>query len=88
MGCTEYTEAQREWMIQRRAFCLAQIPPPVLPEKIDIREIARAADKTLQQMGIASPSGEAFRGSGCKLSLRQPPNTITSPEQQNNLSKA
>lgn len=88
MGCTEYTEAQREWMIQRRAFCLAQIPPPVLPEKIDIREIARAADKTLQQMGIASPSGEAFRGSGCKLSLRQPPNTITSPEQQNNLLKA
>lgn len=63
---TEYTEAQREWMIQRRAFCLAQIPPPVLPEKIDIREISRAADKTLQQMGIACPSGEAFRGSGCK----------------------
>ena len=83
MGCSEYTEAQREWMIQRRAFCLAQVRTPVPPEKIDIGEISRAADKTLQQMGIACPSGEAFRGSASKqitARLRQGTNATTPPE--------
>ncbi|EKR5655960.1 PerC family transcriptional regulator [Escherichia coli] len=82
MGNSEYTEAQREWMIQRRAFCLAQIPPPASPEKIDIREISRAADKTLQQMGIACPSGEAFRSSISKkrLPVWQTPDVVIAPE--------
>ncbi|WP_141220151.1 PerC family transcriptional regulator, partial [Escherichia coli] len=40
---------------------LAQISPSVLPEKLDISEVAKAADETLKLMGIASPSGEVFR---------------------------
>ncbi|ENT2754035.1 PerC family transcriptional regulator [Escherichia coli] len=32
MGYSEYTEARREWMRQRRAFCLARIPPPAEAE--------------------------------------------------------
>lgn len=82
MGYSEYTEAQREWMRQRRAFCLARIPPPALPEKIDIREISGAADRTLQQMRIASLSEDVFRGSISKqrLSVWQIPGTIISPE--------
>ncbi|HAV8660974.1 PerC family transcriptional regulator [Escherichia coli] len=89
MGRSEYTEAQREWMRQRRAFCLARIPPPVLPEKIDIREISRAADRTLQQMGIASPSGDVFRSSisNQNLPVWQIPDTVISPEQQRNSPK-
>ncbi|STE83710.1 transcriptional regulator [Escherichia coli] len=38
----------------------ADIVPP-LPEKLDISEVAKAADATLRRMGIASPSGEVFR---------------------------
>ncbi|WP_250881898.1 PerC family transcriptional regulator [Escherichia coli] len=61
MGSFEYTEAQREWLLLRRNYCLAQISPSALPEKLDISEVARAADATLKRMGIASPSGEVFR---------------------------
>ncbi|HIE1976916.1 PerC family transcriptional regulator [Escherichia coli] len=61
MGSFEYTEAQREWLLRRRNYCLAQISPSVLPEKLDISEVAKAADETLKLMGIASPSGEVFR---------------------------
>lgn len=61
MGNFEYTEAQREWLLLRRNYCLAQISSPVLSEKLDISEVAKAADATLRQMGIASPSGEVFR---------------------------
>lgn len=35
--------------------------PPPPPEKLDIRDVAKAADATLKQMGIVRPSGEAFR---------------------------
>lgn len=35
--------------------------PPPPPEKLDIRDAAKAADATLKQMGIVRPSGEAFR---------------------------
>lgn len=71
MSCSEYTESQREWIVQRRTFCLTQIRSPVLPEKFDIREISRAADKTLQMMGIASPAGEVFRSSVRKQSFAE-----------------
>ena len=62
MGNVECTEAQREWLLLRREYCLAQIAsPPPPPEKLDIRDVAKAADATLRRMGIASPSGEVFR---------------------------
>ncbi len=61
MGNFECTEAQREWLLLRRNFCLVQISPPPPPEKLDISEVAKAADATLRRMGIASPSGEVFR---------------------------
>lgn len=61
MGNFECTEAQREWLLLRREYCLAQIASPPPPEKLDIRDVAKAADATLRRMGIASPSGEVFR---------------------------
>ncbi|EGP6251773.1 PerC family transcriptional regulator [Escherichia coli] len=61
MGNFECTEAQREWLLLRRNYCLAQISSPSLPETLDISEVAKAADATLKQMGIARPSGEVFR---------------------------
>ncbi|WP_311395994.1 PerC family transcriptional regulator, partial [Escherichia coli] len=33
MGNVECTEAQREWLLLRRNYCLAQISSPPLPEK-------------------------------------------------------
>ncbi|CTY37137.1 transcriptional regulator [Escherichia coli] len=51
MGDVEYTEAQREWIRQRREYCLMQLPPQMLPEKLDVSEVARAADATLLRMG-------------------------------------
>lgn len=61
MGNFECTEAQREWLLLRRNYCLAQISSPPPPEKLDIRDVAKAADATLKRMGIDRPSGEAFR---------------------------
>ncbi|MEB5958330.1 PerC family transcriptional regulator [Escherichia coli] len=61
MGDFECTEAQREWLLLRRNYCLAQISPPTPVEKLDIRDVAKAADATLRRMGITSPSGEIFR---------------------------
>ncbi|HAP0124637.1 TPA: PerC family transcriptional regulator [Escherichia coli] len=61
MGNFECTEAQREWLLLRRNHCLAQISSPQPSEKLDISEVAKAADATLRRMGIASPSGEVFR---------------------------
>ncbi|EOU4522880.1 PerC family transcriptional regulator, partial [Escherichia coli] len=52
MGNVECTEAQREWLLLRRNYCLAQISSPPLPEKLDISEVAKAADATLRRMGI------------------------------------
>lgn len=52
MAGSEYTEGQREWLLRRRAYCLTRICPPVQPEKVDICEVAKAADKTLKRMGI------------------------------------
>ncbi|EET7734221.1 PerC family transcriptional regulator [Escherichia coli] len=46
MGNVECTEAQREWLLLRRNYCLAQISSPPLPEKLDISEVAKAADAT------------------------------------------
>ncbi|WP_407906715.1 PerC family transcriptional regulator [Escherichia coli] len=61
MGNVECTDAQREWLLRRRAYCMAQTTSHVLNEKMNIRGVAKAADATLRRMGIASPSGEVFR---------------------------
>ncbi|ELO4999915.1 PerC family transcriptional regulator [Escherichia coli] len=61
MGNFECTEAQREWLLLRREYCLAQIVPPALPEKLDISEVSKAADATLMQMGLARKNGAMFR---------------------------
>ncbi len=54
MGNFEFTEVQREWLLRRREYCLAQISPPAHSDKLDIAEVARAADATLKRMGIRS----------------------------------
>lgn len=48
-------------VVVAQELLLAQISSPPLPEKLDISEVAKAADATLRRMGIASPSGEVFR---------------------------
>lgn len=55
MGNVECTEAQREWLLLRRNYCLAQISSPPLPEKLDISEVAKAADATLRRMVPVRP---------------------------------
>lgn len=58
MGNVECTEAQREWLLLRRNYCLAQISSPPLPEKLDISEVAKAADATLRRMGLPARPGD------------------------------
>ncbi len=55
MGNVECTEAQREWLLLRREYCLAQLPSPS-SDKLDISEVSKAADATLKRMGITAPS--------------------------------
>lgn len=55
------TESQRLWIRERRVFCQSQVTPLVVPEKLDITEIARAASATQERMGIAQPNGAMFR---------------------------
>jgi hypothetical protein len=55
------TDPQRFWIRQRRAYCQSQITPLVVPERLDINEIARAASETQKRMGIAQPNGSMFR---------------------------
>ncbi|EEZ9068044.1 PerC family transcriptional regulator [Escherichia coli] len=61
MGHSEYTAAQREWLLRRRTYCLAQIAHPVTSNRLDIREVAKAADATLKRMGIDNIDGRFFR---------------------------
>ncbi|EFE1057503.1 PerC family transcriptional regulator [Escherichia coli] len=63
MGHGEYTAAQREWLLRRRKYCLAQISPPpqVTLDKLDICEVAKAANATLKRMGIDNTDGRFFR---------------------------
>ncbi|MEE4407094.1 PerC family transcriptional regulator [Enterobacter mori] len=57
----EMTEAQREWVRKRRLYCYVQILPPTGPERLDIMDVARAANETQARMGIARPNGVSFR---------------------------
>ncbi|EIU0547318.1 PerC family transcriptional regulator [Escherichia coli] len=61
MGAGDITDAQREWLLRRRAYCMAQTTSHVLNEKMNIRGVAKAADETLKRMGIAELSEEMFR---------------------------
>lgn len=60
MGYSRYTDEEREWLLQRRKYCLAQISPSSQPEKLDISEVAKAADATLKRMGIGNMKSERF----------------------------
>lgn len=55
------TDQEREWVCLRRKHCLSCVTPPVSPEKLDIADIARAANNTLTEMGIVSIKGSVFR---------------------------
>lgn len=58
----EYTDVQREWIRQRRKYCQAQVVPvAVVPEKLDIVAINKAANATQERMGLSRPSGSMFR---------------------------
>lgn len=55
------SDEQRDWIRQRRKYCLSRVFPVVPTEKLDIRDVARAADKTLAEMGIVNVNGAVFR---------------------------
>lgn len=55
------SDEQREWIGQRRKYCLSRVLPVVPAERLDIRDVARAADKTLEEMGIVNVKGAVFR---------------------------
>lgn len=56
------TEAQRDWLYQRRQTCLSNI---VLAkrssEQLDILAVSKAASATQEKMGLARAGGSAFR---------------------------
>lgn len=56
------TDAQRDWLHQRRQACLANIAPVKRPsEQLDILAVSKAASATQEKMGLARPDGSAFR---------------------------
>lgn len=61
MNRAEHTDKHREWIRQRRQYCLSQVTPVIQPEKLDITEISKAANIALEAMGIASRDGALFR---------------------------
>ena len=44
--------------MQHREYCLAQISPSSLPERLDISEVARANDATPKRMGGGNAESE------------------------------
>lgn len=60
MGKARLTDEEREWLLRRREYCLAQMSPSSQPEKLDISEVARAADATLKRMGISDVKSGAL----------------------------
>lgn len=55
------TDNQREWIRQRRKYCLSSVVSVVLVERLDIAAIAKAAKATQERMGLSQPNGAAFR---------------------------
>ncbi|HCC3327726.1 TPA: PerC family transcriptional regulator [Salmonella enterica] len=54
------TDAQREWVSQKRRQCYSNIALPV-SEQLNISALNRAANQAQDKMGIRQPSGAAFR---------------------------
>lgn len=62
MDGIEYTDAQREWIRQRRKYCQLRVKPSVAePEKLDIAAINKAANATQERMGLNRSGGAMFR---------------------------
>ncbi|MCU6243888.1 PerC family transcriptional regulator [Enterobacter asburiae] len=54
------TDAEREWVSQKRRECYARIELPVA-EPLNIRAMNQAASAAQKKMGISQPDGQAFR---------------------------
>lgn len=54
------TDAQREWVSQKRRQCYLNIEQPVA-EQLNISALNRAASLAQDKMGISQPGGAAFR---------------------------
>ncbi|ENX4473375.1 PerC family transcriptional regulator [Enterobacter roggenkampii] len=54
------TDAQREWVSQKRRECYARIELPVA-ERLNIHAMNQAASAAQEKMGISQPDGQAFR---------------------------
>lgn len=62
MNGAKHTDAQRDWIRQRRKYCQAQVASVVVvPEKLDIVAINKAANATQARMGLSRPIGSMFR---------------------------
>ena len=61
MNGVKHTDAQREWIRQRRKYCQSRITPLAAPGKLDIVAINKAANATQERMGLSRPSGSMFR---------------------------
>ncbi|AHE73517.1 hypothetical protein M942_24240 [Enterobacter ludwigii] len=59
MECCD-TDAEREWVSQKRRECYARIELPVA-ERLNIRAMNQAASAAQEKMGISQPDGQAFR---------------------------
>lgn len=59
MECCD-TDAQREWVSQKRRQCFSNIEQPVT-EQLNISALKRAARLAQDKMGIRQPGGAAFR---------------------------
>lgn len=55
------TDAERDWISQRRRYCLSMIASPRPDNKLDIGAINRAATATQEVMGISYDKGIEFR---------------------------
>lgn len=64
------SDTQRDWVRQRRYYCLSCVKPVAPEEKLDLSAIARAANATQERMGISLPDGGAFRGESRRPKVR------------------
>ncbi|MGN5575226.1 PerC family transcriptional regulator [Enterobacter sp. Lyrl_3] len=54
------TDAQRQWVSQKRRACYSNIALPV-SEQLNISALSKAATAAQAKMGISQPGGAAFR---------------------------
>lgn len=55
------SDRQRDWVRERRTYCLSRVAPVVVGEALDMAEIGAAATAALERMGLCLPNGAAFR---------------------------